>query len=467
MPAGMTPGPVNTTMASVPFHTPNPLDLLFFAFDRAGARLSLPGAFIHTHLEMAGQVDVEGMKRALAGIHRLYPATQARLECSAMNGRPRWRLNCPPPDLNRLVCVHLIKPATEAEIYNQVDALINRRIDLVTLPPLQFHVFRGLPAGDWVVIRWPHAFMDLRGGLIILDMMDRLYREEADPLSLVSAGDELLDGLGSRLRNKDREVAFAAAAPPSQSGPARDLQLPPCPDFRILGPLRTAVRRLDNDRCDLAADISAKTCSPARFGAYVRACAIQALHRVMPKSSDRQGTYSIPYILEGREPPYRSPVCHNVFSLDRLHVPVTMASDRAAVARFLHEGTARMTQRSLVTGHLKRALDITRLPPAILGAIVRHSLIKPPSAWGKGDFGAPPSLPMGFSQAFGRDKRSFCGAELRYVHAFRPPLPRAGIGLQVVAEQGRLAICGLCYEVRWAMMNRILDDFVEVLLKPG
>lgn len=467
MPGRMIPAPVNKTMTSVAFHTPNPLDLLFFAFDRAGARLSLPGAFIHAHLEMAGQVDAEGMKRALAGIHRLYPATQARLECSALDGRPRWRLHCPPWDLNRLVRVHHVKPATEAEIHHQVDALINQRIDLVTLPPLQFHVLRGLASGDWVVVRWPHAFMDFRGGLIILDVMERLYQEGVDPLSLRSAGDELLDGLGRRLQAEERKTAPADELRPDITGRPIDLQLPPCPDFRNLGPLRTAVRRLDHRQCSIAQEISARSCAPARFGAYVRACAIQALHRALSESAGHGSVYSVPYILEGREPPYRSPVCHNVFSLDRLHVPVEMAPDRAAVARFLHEGTAQMIQRSLVTGHLKRVLDITRLPPAILGAIVRHSLINPPSARGRGDFGAPPSLPMGFSQAFGRDGRRFCGAELRYVHAFRPPLPRAGIGLQVVAEQGRLAICGLCYEVRWAMMNRILDDFVEALLNPG
>ncbi|NLE57228.1 MAG: hypothetical protein GX616_02630 [Planctomycetes bacterium] len=454
-------------MARIEFHTPSPLDFLFFAFDKAGARLSLPGAFIHTHLEMAGQVDVEGMKRALAGAHRLYPATQARLECSALDGRPRWRLNCPPPDIDRVVRVHVLTPPTEAELYRQVDVLINRRIDLVTLPPLQFHILRGLPAGDWVVVRWPHAFMDFRGGLVIMETTDRLYREQVDPLSLQSAGDELLDGLGSLLRDGSEQVSVAAGPKSNNAGRSVDLQLPPCPDFRRLGPLRTAVRRLDNDQCALAQDILARTCSPARFGAYIRACAIQALHRTMPRSSAERQTYSIPYILEGREPPYRSPVCHNVFSLDRMCVPVEMADDRAAVARFLHEGTARMIQKSLVTEHLKRTLHITRLPLAILGAFVRHSLITPPPARQRDEFAVPPSLPMGFSPAFGYDKRSFCGAEVRYVHAFRPPLPRAGIGLQVIGEQGRLAICGLCYEVRWAMMNRILDDFLEALLAPG
>ncbi len=97
---------------------------------------------------------------------------------------------------------------------------------------------------------------------------------------------------------------------------------------------------------------------------------------------------------------------------------------------------------------------------------MRHSLIYPPEPWQRDEFGRPPSLPLGFMQAFGQERRSFCGAEIRYVHAFRPPLPRQGIGIQVMGEQGRLAVCGLCYEVRWEMMSRFLDDFVEAILSP-
>jgi hypothetical protein len=452
-------------MVLAEFHLPNPLDTLFFAFDKAGARLSLPGAFLHTHLEMAGQVDVQGLKRALAGVHRLYPATQGRLEWSALKGRPRWRLDVAPPDLDRLVRVHQLTPPTEAELQREVDSLINRRIGLISLPPLQFHVLRGLPAGDWVVIRWPHAFMDARGGFVIMDTMDRLYRDGTDPASLRTEGDERLDGLGGLLQDQGSQRPAAAESQTNGAAQGFDLQLPTCPDFRDLGPLRTAVRRLDNDQCRLAQDIAARTCAPARFGAYLRACAVQALDRVMPRPRARGHTYSLPYILEGRRPPYRSPVCHNVFGLDRMYVPAEIAPDRAAVARFLHEGTTRMIQKSLVTHHLKRTLDVTRLPLAILGAFVRHTLISPPARWQKSDFAVPPSLPMGFMQAFGHEKRGFCGAEIRYAHAFRPPLPRAGLGLQVMAEQGRLAICGLAYEVRWEMLNRIMDDFAETLAR--
>jgi hypothetical protein len=32
--------------------------------------------------------------------------------------------------------------------------------------------------------------------------------------------------------------------------------------------------------------------------------------------------------------------------------------------------------------------------------------------------------------------------------------------------QGRLAVCGLSYEVCWNMMNRFLDHFIEELLSP-
>lgn len=452
-------------MIAPEFHLPNALDLLFFAFDRAGARLSLPGAFIHMNLDLAGQVDVAGLKKALACVHRLYPAAAGRLESSAVTGRPRWRLNGPPPDLDRVVRVRHLTPQTEDSLWREIDGILGNSIDLVSLPPLQFHVLRGLPSGDYVVVRWPHAFMDARGGFVIMDAIDRLYREAAEPTTVASAGDESLNGMGPLLR-PDNRTGKNVASPSRRQTRTVELQLPTCPAFRELGPLRSRVRTLNEDQCRLAQDIAARQCAPARFGAYLRACAIQALNRLIPPPKPSGFSYSIPYIIEGRDPPYQSPVCHNIFSLDRLRVPAEIAADRPAVSRFLHEGTAGLVAGGPLTAHLKRTLDICRLPQAVLGAMVRHSLISPPPPWQEGEFAVPPSLPMGFMQAFGHKKRSFCGADIRHVHAFRPPLPRAGIGLQVMAEQGRLAVCGLCYETRWDMMNRLMDEFVENLIRP-
>lgn len=447
------------------FQIPNPLDLLFFAFDRAGDRLSLPGAFIHMHLELAGQVDVPGLRRAVACLHRLYPVTHSRLEWTTMMGHPRWRLHVPAADLQSVVQVHELSPAAPAELSRRIDALLNRRIDARRLPPLRFHVMRGLAEGDLLVIRWPHALMDARGGFIIMETIDRLYRENADPSAITSAGDERLNGL-ERLRqleagprpSRDR----SRACKPRDAG--RDAQLPVCPEFRELGPLKADIRRLDVDECRMAQEVSRRLCPSARFGAFLRACAIRSLDRIMPTFPRGNLRYSVPYVLEAREPPYRSPVCRNLFSLDRLSVPARIASDRAAVAMQLHEGTASMLEAGLQTRHLATAMQIARLPTAVLGVGVRRSLILPPSPWQRGEVSEPPSMPMGFMQAFGQEAQVFCGAQIRYVHAFRPPLPRAGIGIQVIGQQGRLAVCGLCFEARERMMRTFLDDFVAGLV---
>lgn len=453
-------------MAANELQIPNPLDRLFFVFDRAAARLALPGAFIHMHLEVNGRVDAEGLKRAMACLHRIYPVTAGKLEWSGFVGRPRWRLGVWQPDLDRVVRVHHLSPPTEIELKRQVENLMAHRIELVSMPPLQIHVLRGLADGDWVVIRWPHALMDARGGFIVMETIDRLYREAADPAALSSAGDELLDGFSELPPKGDRpdRLAQPKQQPPAATG--EDLQLPACPDFRDLGPLRFTVRRLTEADCQRAQEISARTCAPARFGAFLRACAIRALHHILTRQPLGRHGYSVPYLLEGRRPPHRSPVCRNLFTASRVFVPAAIAPDRPEVARCLHEATARMVAAGGDPSRLRRSLAITALPTALLAHVVRHSLIHEPAPWQRSEFARPPSLPLGFMQAFGQERRSFCGAEIRYVHAFRPPLPRQGIGVQVMAEQGRLAICGLSYQVRWEMMNRFLDDFVDALLSP-
>jgi hypothetical protein len=453
------------TMVVSEFHIPSALDRLFFVFDRAAGRMSLPGAFLQAQLELAGQLDVEGLRRALACLHRIYPATAGRLEWSNYVSRPCWKLNAWTPDVSRLVSLHHLEPPTESELARQIDRLAGCRLDLRTLAPVQFHVFRGLPTGDLLVMRWPHAFMDARGGFVLLDEIDRLYRAKPDPTTLTSAGDELLDGLShmTSLRNSPAEMPAGRV---KKSAGREDLQLPTCPEFRDLGPLRCAVRNLDNDQCRQSQEIAARTCSPARFGAFLRACAVRALHRVLGRHASKGSGYSVPYILEGRDAPYRSPVCRNAFTMQRLFVPAEVAADRAATARLLHEGTRQMVAAGPDLERLKRSLRMTCLPTMLLAHLVRHSLMYPPEPWQRDEFGRPPSLPMGFMQAFGQEKRSFCGPDVRYAHAFRPPLPRQGIGIQVVAEQGRLAICGMSYEVRLTMMNRLLDDLADALLSP-
>ena len=447
---------------------------MFFAFDRAAERLDLPGAFIHTHMELGGRLDVAGLRRALAALHRVYPVTNSRLERSAVLGRPRWHLDVRPPDLDRVVRVHQLDPANDESLRREIEKLLSARIDPVHLPPLQFHVFTGLDRGDVLVVRWPHALMDGRGGFVIIEEIERLYREKPEPATLASAGDEGRDDFArlvsgkpavSRLRGRPLRSWVTETRTSSHREPGeRDAQLPLAPPLGELGPLRFAVRHLPADEVRQARDVAAHLCPSVRFGAFLRAAAVRALHRLMPQPPRPRTSYSVPYLIEGRDRPYRVPVCRNLFSLERVRVPAALAADRRAVATLLHERTADMLARGPMTRYLASVLRLSRLPTSVLAALVRHSLIAGLPPWQRGDLAEPPSLPMGFIRAFTRAMPTFCGAELRRTYVFRLPLPRVGMGIQVTADHGQLTIGGLCFEAQAAMMRQFLDDFVAALL---
>jgi len=450
------------------FQVPNPLDLMFFAFDRAARRLGLPGAFIHFNLELGGQLDVEGLKRTLAAVHRVYPATGSRLEWSPVLGRPRWRLDVCPPDLDRVVQVHRLRPATEEELQRRIDGLLGTPVDLVNLPPLQFHVFRGLSGGDLLAVRWPHALMDARGGCVVMEEIERLYQTAPDPSALTSAGDELHDDF-ARLTAGNRAGQGLALlrkwVAPDPSREWRNAQLPVAPELGELGPLRSAVRRLSAGEVRRVHEVSRRLCPSVRFGAFLRACAIRALHHLMPRPQRPRTRYSVPYVIEGRERPCRRPVCRNMFNLERVGVPADLAPDRAGVARLLHDRTAEMLAGGPTAGYLATVVRLSRLPTAVVAGLVRRSLTTEPPSWQRGELAEPPSLPMGFLRAFTRDMPTFCGARLLRTYAFRPPLPRVGLAAQVAAEQGQLTICGFYFEARAAMMHRFLDEFTAALLE--
>ena len=85
------------------YHHPNPLDTLLYAADESWRLCGLPGADLHGMLELGGPVDVGGLRRAVAALHWLYPATQSRLAPTMINGYPRRRLDVEPADLEQVV----------------------------------------------------------------------------------------------------------------------------------------------------------------------------------------------------------------------------------------------------------------------------------------------------------------------------------------------------------------------------
>jgi hypothetical protein len=83
------------------YQEPNPIDLYFFAADQAIRRIGLPGTNIHLCLELNGRVDVDGLRRSVDLLRRIYPAVGSRLEQSSITGRPRRRLDAAPHDPGR------------------------------------------------------------------------------------------------------------------------------------------------------------------------------------------------------------------------------------------------------------------------------------------------------------------------------------------------------------------------------
>lgn len=184
----------------------------------------------------------------------------------------------------------------------------------------------------------------------------------------------------------------------------------------------------------------------------------------MPGPKPAGASYSVPYLIEGRRPPYRQPICRNLFSLERIKVPCAMSSNVAAVARLLHTETARMLAAGPGTRYLETAVALSRLPTGLLAELVRRAIVAPTPGWQRGGLADTPSLPLGFMRVFPQGLSQFCGATLRRAALLRPPFPRTGLALQATAEHGRLTICGLAYECRLAMLDTLLDELVATLL---
>lgn len=449
-------------MQSAAYHVPNALDRMFFAFDYAAWRMNMPGAFVHFHLETGGQVDPTRLRRALACVYRRHPATGARLERSPVLGAPRWRLRSAHDPAEPAVELHEAGAPHDAQGAAVAKLLLNQRIDTTFKPPLQLHVIRGDAGCDLIVMRHPHALMDGRGSFRIIEEIDRFYREEADPDSIVPAREERRDELADLLTF--RPVPARDSHGKSEMRHRPPVQLPMGPEVRHVGALRWSVRRLTLDQCADIQAIARRVCPDARFGAFLRATALRALRPWVEHDRPRPMKYTVPYLMEGRKPPFETPVCRNLYSLERMSVPAETVKDRAAVARSLHEQTARMLERGFVTRHLLNTVRISRLPTAVLGSMSLRSFRNGPARWQRGQAAYPPSLPMGFMQTLPEDFDTFCGVKLEHVYAFRPPLPRVGVGFQVFADRGSMTLCGLSFAYREEMMNAYLDQLVLDLL---
>jgi hypothetical protein len=445
---------------------------MFFSADEAARRLGLPGINIHIFLDLGSRLEVEGFRRALAALCRVYPAVAARREISLLTGHPRWRLDTPEPDLRRVVRVHTVEPVTEHELHRRIEDVCATRIDLDRLAPVQFHIFRGLPRGDVLLMRWPHALMDARGGMFIVEEIDRLHRETPDPDTLASARDEDRDDYsaifaGVPFARRVGMILDRTRGADQPSGAVRRLTLksasPRCGRLRYvwrpLTPLQTLHVR----------DNALRICGFGRFGDHLRACAIHALHQAMPKPANSMEVYTTLNLIDSRKRRQRGPVCRNLTSALPLAVPVRLADERRAVADLIRDQMLVHIESQETLRQCVALSMLMRVPTAIAAAVAKRGWVskKPRSAgWG---LAPTPSLPLGFVGPFARPMPTFCGIELSNYYGFATARPLPGFAVDVNATEDRMNITASCFEssVPTEALATLVDRIVAALLDPS
>jgi hypothetical protein len=450
------------------YQYPNPLDLLFFAEEQATRRAGLPGVHVHIHLELRGQVDVAGLRRALLALYRVYPTAGARRELEIRTGRPRWRLDSPAPDMRRVVQLHAVTPPTAAQLQHDVEALFAAPLDIDGLPPVQFHVFRGLPRGDVVVMRWPHALTDGRGAYSLLEELARLYDEAPDPAALTSAGDERRDDFGRMLADYPiwrRLQAVLELCRPAHPGCGPVLQLAPRPGVTSPGPMHFVLRHLTPEQTVQVGDRMRRVAGTSPSGDYLRGCALHALHELMPKPQPSHGLYTVMLLLDNRR--RQGPaMCWNLTSALPLIVPAEAAGDPVEATRVIHRQTiAHVRARTGLQYYA--ALSLLMYPPtAYVAAVLRATMLSGRRHTSGLMLAGTPSLRLDFIGPFSRPLPRFCGAELHNHYGYSTLLPEPGFALHVNLTHDRLNIIGVCFESRVPVptLTALMDRFVATLL---
>jgi hypothetical protein len=447
---------------------PNPIDLMFFAADQAQRRCGLPGANIQSVLELGGTLNVDRLRAALGLIVRRYPVLGARPCVSLWTGRPYWCLDRPvPPGVH----VRHVSPATDDALRQAGEDVFAVPVARWPQPPVEFTVLRAAGRGDHLVMRFPHALMDARGAMTVLDELDRLDMERPAAADLATVGDERrrdyaaqFDGLtlGERLGLLGGGPLPLPAAP----GGGGLFQLAGDPIPRDLGRVRYTVRALSAADLQRAQDNALRACGPARFGDFLRACGLIALHRLCGRSVSPGTLYSTYNLLDIR-PRRANPVCWNLTSSLPLAIPARLAVDRRTVADLLREQmlghlAARTALRSFAR------LTLLMQPPTAAVAAVIHAGWQPGRRPRPQHGAAPtPSLPLGLIGRFARPMRTFCGVPLVSSHGFRTPLPDTGFALDANMTDTGMNITGAWLEARvdGAMVGALLDELVGVLLE--
>jgi len=452
------------------YQEPNPLDLLFFASDAAARRAGLPQGNAQIATEVAGEVDVQRLRQAIAALHRVYPVTAARLELSLRTGRPRWRLDVPPPDPDAVLDIRVLRGGTHDAWRAEFERLFVQPIDATRGAPVRFHLIRGLPTGDVLMLRWPHGLMDARGGGWVSEELSRLYESGDAPQTLFSAGDELrpdygplLDRtpLGRRLRLVAGTLRFRTWRGQRYAYLARG----PIP--ADLGRLRCILRHLSAEQTRQAFDNALRVCGVGRFPDYLRACALSALHEMMAGPVPPDALYTTINMLDRRN--RRQPLrwCCNLTTSIPVAVPAGVVKDRRQVADLIREQTGQFLAADAARAQAVVLWMLTRLPTSWLGAFVWRRLRAGAEIRPRLGMAPAPSLPLGLMGPATRPLPTYCGRPVINYYGCRPPVPDTGYALQVNLTADRMNILGVCYEGRVpvATVAALIERLVARLLE--
>lgn len=435
------------------FQKLNPLDRLAYARDVARRRAGFPGAHIQFHIELDGPCDLDGFRRALRVVQVQYPAAAARLARRGGVGPAAWRFSDAPDAFT--LHVHNLDAADPDSYQRMTESLLAMEVDYVRGSAVQFHMLRGLPEGDRIIVRWPHALTDAHGGAYLIERIEHAYEHDLRPEEAVTAGDELrrdYERLIERVSWGQRwRIVFDEWRRQRRTKwPSDNLRVA---DLGESGPVRTFLRTLSAQEAKRAHENSMRLCGFARFSDFVRACAVRAMHDFMPPPT---GDYVTMQLIDHRKRREHAPVCHNLFSALPLTIPAAGAADIRKTADLVQAQTAEMVARGAALRQLVVMNALADLVMPVLSRFLFGQELSPQA----------PTLPLGFVAPVAC--RRIAGANVTNAYGTRAPMLRAGFGINVVVILEMINISASCFTSRIspAEMDAFLDAFKRNLIDP-
>lgn len=402
-------------------------------------------------IEVDGRLDAGRLRQRLVELARYCPALNGRLATSLWRRHACWRLDAPREAL--AAAVHEREdlppgPATAAWLEER----LMTPMDLVAGPPVQFHILHRA-GGDMLVMQWPHALMDGRGMLLMIQALGNGGGERF-------AGDEARTDYFDVLER--RPAAGSAPWPDAAAGQTVTLAGDAAPGATPR--LRAVLHHLGPGETERVAAHARSLTGAWPSGRYIRACAIQAVHEHAPFAAD--GVYRIHALVDCRPDP-NAAVCWNLSAPLLLSVPRGMAHDRRLVSDELHRQMRQHNAADSARRQLRRLSWFAALPTSVAARLLQPTVRLYRAPGGRSLLPAT-SLAADLLPPLDPPLGQFLGAGVvSYYHIPTIP-PRPGLALFVTFTGQRLNTTGVCCEptVPRALAERVVGRFVELLLTP-